>query len=320
MYFRADVPVRQVAEETGLREGVIRGCIARLLERKAIELRPFINPFAVGLCEFQALISTHGMEPQIRQKLLQALVESQYSTYVGAIGGDFHLAVMLVARDVAELNSIFDAMNGHVGNTPYEREVSSCSSISFYAPKYLQGNTYGPPSLTYGPVEQRWTIDDLDQRLLFALGELKSISISELARAVGAPATTINYRLSGLKEKGILLGVGYALPPLNDGLLPFALQVRAASISPSIRAQMRQYCATHPAISYMIEGAGSWEFQIGIRLTDMRQSTAVAEDIRRTFAPHVTKVTTIPVYDTLKVLPYPLMAVWPCRRSQVAAG
>ncbi len=320
MCFRADMPVRQVAEETGLRESVVRGCITRLLEKKAIILRPFINPFAVGLCEFQALISTHGMEPRVRKDLLQALVDSQHSTYVGSIGGDFHLAVMLVARNVDQLTSIFDSINERTGNAPYERDVCSCSSVSFYVPKYLQVNTYGSRSLTYGPVEQSWTIDELDQRILLALGALKSISVSELSRAVGAPATTINYRLSGLKEKGILLGVGYALPPLNDGLLPFALQVKAASVSRSLRSQIRDYCAAHPTTSYMIEGAGAWDFQIGIRLSDIRQSTTVAEDLRRTFSPHVTKVTTIPVYDTLKILPYPLMAVWPCMRSRVANG
>jgi hypothetical protein len=100
--------------------------------------------------------------------------------------------------------------------------------------------------------------------------------------------------------------------------LPFALQVKAAGISRAIRLKIREYCAAHQATSYLIEGAGAWDFQIGIRPTDMRAPTVIAEDILRTFAPHVTKVTTIPIHDCLKLVPYPLAEAWPMKRVRAA--
>ncbi len=63
MYFSADVPLREVAQQTGLREHVVRRCLDKLLEKKIIKYRAFVNPYAAGLAEYMILIGTQLMQP-----------------------------------------------------------------------------------------------------------------------------------------------------------------------------------------------------------------------------------------------------------------
>ena len=308
MYFRAEMPMREVAQQTGLREHVVRRCIDKLLDRKIIRHRIFVNPFAVGLSEYMVFIGTQMMSQVVRQRLLSCLLESSHTTYVGTIGGDFHLAVMLVARDLNEVTVFLDTLSAAAQGSAYVVSTASCTSVSFFVPKFLGAGNYGPSSVAYGLVKDVVTLDAIDNRILHALGTLTTGSLAGLARQLGLPSSTVTYRLESLKERGVVVGIGFALPPFKDGLYACALQVCAGSMPAEVRQKFRDYCSKHPAISYSIEALGGWNFQIGARLEDSRQATVLADDLQQRFAPYVSNVSLIPVHEALKVFPHPLMA------------
>ncbi len=307
MCFRADMSLREVAQETGLREHVVRRCIDKLLERKVIKHRIFVNPFAVGLSEYMVFIGTQLMSQTVRQKLLARLLESSHTTYVGTIGGDYHLAVMLVARDLREVTLFLDSLSEISQGMSYVLSLAACTSVSLFAPKYLGAKVYAPASVSYGLVKDSVELDALDHRILHALGQLSSNSLAELARVLGVPSSTVTYRLQSLKERGVLVGIGYSVSPFNDGLYACAFQVCAASMPKAVRQKFLEYCSSHSAISYTIEAVGAWNFQVGARLADSRQATVLADDLQQRFAPHVSHVSVIPVHEALKLFPHPLM-------------
>jgi DNA-binding Lrp family transcriptional regulator len=320
MYFRADMSAREVAEETRLGERVVRHSIQKLIQREVLCLRPFVNPFSVGLSEYVAFIATQFMSADHRDKLLGALLSSARTTYVGAIGGDFHLAVMLVAKDLTDVTDFLDELSVKVGGTPFTSVVASCVAVSVFAPKFLGTETYGPGHMTYRRSENVTNIDSLDDQILHALAALKNNSISHLARTLGMPISSVTSRLASLKKRGILVGLGYTLPPFNDGLYACALQIYVAAMPKDVRHRFFDFCLSHPSISYLIETVGAWSFQVGARLSDPRYATFLVDEIQQKFAPYIPRIVHIPVHGNLKLCAYPLMLNWAGGRAKRAVG
>ena len=306
MYFRADMSAREVAQETGLRDHVVRHSLHKLSQGQVLSLRPFVNPFSVGLSEYVAFIGTQLMSADLREKLLAVLLASSSTTYVGAIGGDFHLAVMLLAKNLTDVTRFLDGLSLKVGGAPFTSAVASCVSVSIFAPKFLGVRTYGPGHITYGAIPEVAQVDVLDDQVLHTLGTLKTNSISHLARTLGMPNSSVVSRLASLKKRGILVGIGYTVPPFNDGLYACALQINVAGMPKNNREDFFDFCRTHPAISYLIETVGAWNFQVGARFEDPRYATFLVDEIQQKFAPYIPRVVLIPVHGTLKLCAYPL--------------
>jgi Lrp/AsnC family leucine-responsive transcriptional regulator len=61
-------------------------------------------------------------------------------------------------------------------------------------------------------------LDDLDLAILAALEENARLSVSELARRLGAPGSTIRDRISRLEEEGVILGYTTRIDAAKLGL------------------------------------------------------------------------------------------------------
>lgn len=66
------------------------------------------------------------------------------------------------------------------------------------------------------------TVDDLDARILTALGRDGRATIREIARTTGAPATTVQERVRTLEENSVIQGY---VPRLDYGSLGYELTV-----------------------------------------------------------------------------------------------
>lgn len=310
MCFSADMPLREVAQKTGLREHVARRCLEKLLDKKVIKYRTFVNPYAAGMYEYMILIGTQLMQPSARQQLLTTLLESSHTTYVGTVGGDYHLGVMIVARDLREVTTFVDSLSASVKGAAFDISIATCVSVTLFQPKFFGVEGTGAASMSYGTTEKVVTLDALDHKVLHALGSSPESSTAQVAKALGVPVSTVTYRTESLREKGVLMGRGFLVMPFNDGYFAFALQVCAGSMPKDMRDTFREFCSKHPSISYLIEAVGSWNFQIGARIEDSRSITVIADDIQRRFAPYVSRITVAPVYEVLKLSPHPLMSAW----------
>jgi DNA-binding Lrp family transcriptional regulator len=319
LYFDAQMSLREVAHKTGLREHVARHCLQKLLDKKAIKYRAFVNPYAAGLCEYVLFIGTQLMQPSARQALLTALLESPHTTYVGTVGGEYHLAVMIVARNLGDVTQFVDSLSNAVKGAAFEVSISTCVSVTLFQPKFLGVGDSEMTSISYGTTEKVVNLDTLDHKILHALGTSPELSSAQLSKVLGAPASTVTYREQSLRERGVLVGIGLTIPPFNDGYFAFALHVHAGSMPKAIRDTFREYCSKHPSISYLIEVLGAWNFQVGARFEDSRSVPVLADDIQRRFAPYVSSITVSPVYETLKLSPHPLMSAWTHGRNREVA-
>jgi DNA-binding Lrp family transcriptional regulator len=291
--FDANFSASQIGDATGYKEHSIRQSLKKLLDNGTICLRPYVNPFALGLLEFHALITVLTPGEAALKKLIRACVASTVTTYVSEISGEHHITVMFLATSFDGAVRFFDELCEKAPGIEFRKTVAPVVELAIAAPK-LHSREGGNNVLRYGAVRDIAQIDELDGKILTLLGATNVSSMRDLAQRCGAPRTTIDYRLQSLMSRGLLLAIGYSVPSYKDGLFPNLFRVSASRPCAELHKLMNTLAETHKAIRCIVRTCGEWDYEISARLTDPRLSSSLAQELHKYLEKFVSKVVAVP--------------------------
>lgn len=299
MAFDASMSIAQVSAETGLREHVVRHALKGLVESGTIRLRPYVSPYSLGLMEFHAEVVVESPGQAALSALAKAFVESPTSTFVGEVTGDYHLSVMFLARSLAGIPRFFNHICAKLPEVKFRKSVSAVLGVTVAHPK--RGTKPLPNSaISYSAADKPQKFDEVDERILVLLGSGAFSSRRELAAQCGVPQSTLDYRIQGLQQRGVLLSIGYTMPDYSDGLSRYALRITASSPCAELRERLQGLTGSHQAVRWMLQLAGNCDYVLGVRLSQPGMVSAFTHELRRHLDPFVSKVDVLPELFTHK--------------------
>lgn len=305
-YFAADRSAREVADTIGAREHLVRHSLRSLKKDGLIKLRPYWNPFAIGYHEYVAWLSLHSANRSQRRALCTALVKSPRTTYVTDVEGHYQIFVMFLARSIEEVDVFFDGISAAAPRSPFTKTVGGVRRVTLFTPKRFLNGSVEADSLSYFPVKEAHAIDDVGRKILSAFAAAVNSSSAELARSVGLPVTTVDYRIRSMMEHGIVLAIGYTSISFDDGVIPYGLLIETASSSSAKREQLRNFCRKHPRVSAILHVVGPWEHQVEVEVHDGREIADIVQEFYDAFPSYTQTIRTIPIGMMHKMTPYPL--------------
>lgn len=304
--FQADLSTKQISAQSGYRQHVVRNCLSRLRDRGVISLRAVINPFALGFSEYEVLFTFASPDSVQQTRLVEMLVGSQFTTYVGTVGGDFQLFAMFLSRNAQGVLRFFDQLNFVSRGARYEKAVGVCAGVTLYQPKYLSRRKSSIGALSYTTVERPVRIDELDHQILNLMGSGEHASLASIARALHVAAATVSYRVASLRKSGVIIGLGYSVPLFSDGFLPYSLFLFAKGGSSALDERLSRFCSAHQSVTYLMRSIANWDYQVGISVEDPRMVDGVIRNLYSEFAADLTRIVQVPRLKVLKLNPYPL--------------
>jgi DNA-binding Lrp family transcriptional regulator len=300
MAFDASLSVAQVSATIGLKDHVVRNALKNLLEEGTIRLRPYVNPFALGLMEFYAEISIETPGQNATATLTQAFVEAPTSTFVSEVAGDTHICVMFLAKTLADVRQFFEEICRQVPDVKFRKSVSAVIEVTVAHP-IRGGDEAKNNTISYGTGVQSQRFDQLDAKILLLLGSGKIASRRELGAECGVAQNTIDYRLQTLQQRGILLAVGYVVPTLRDGLFRYSLRVSASRPCVELRNRLAHLALVHPAVRAVTHISGSFDYIVDVRLSQFALITAFSQELHRHLEPYVSKIEVLQEVSTHKL-------------------
>lgn len=305
-YFAADLSAKAVAKIVACREHMVRHSLHQLFGDGLIKLRPYCNPFAIGYNEYVAWLSLRSADRKQRSALCSALCKSSRTTYVTDVEGQFQVFVMFLAESVEEVDTFFDSLYKTAPGILFTKTVGQVQQVSLFTPKRFLKRRAKISSLSYSPVKEVHKLDEIDRKLLTAFANSSSASSADLARLIGLPESTVNYRIKGLMAKGIILTVGYSSVGFDDGVIPFGLLIQTSGGSLQKRKELWEFTRDHPRTSAMLDVVGPWEHQVEVELYDGREIAEVVQGFYDAFPSYIERIHTIPIGATHKLTAYPL--------------
>ena len=300
MAFDASLSVAEVGRLTGLREHVVRHSLKKLLDGGAIALRPFVNPYALGLMEFYGEVALETPGHAALAALTKAFVDAPTSTFVNELTGDYHLSVMFLAQSLMDVPRFFDEICRKVPEVKFRKLVFPVFEVKVCHPnrtnKDANNNT-----VSYGAGTERQKFDELDQKILISLGTGKISSRRDLGRRCGVPESTVDYRLQSLQQRGILLAIGYRAVAPSNTPAHYSLRITASRPCAELKARIDEVALKHPAVRVVLTLLGSVDYSIDVRFSEAAFISTFTQELHRFLEPYISKIEVVPVLKNHKV-------------------
>lgn len=297
--------VSEISARTGLQLHAVRYTLERLLERQILQPYAVINSWALGYTEYQVFISLLSHKNSAHKRLIAELQNSDCVSWLSAVGGEFHLDCLLLARSAHEITEFFEKLSQRLDDVDFQKSVAATTSLSHFPPKYLGKYRFPSEPLSYRSCVNPPSLDNVDHQILALIAREGACPADKIARECSVPASTVRYRVNSMQERGIILGFGYFFLSKSVGMLTFNLLVEMKRSHALSRQKLFVYCQKHPNIVLFMDQLGAWDFQICATLESPEEVPGFIESFLERFEAEVRNVKPIPAYRTLKLSPYP---------------
>lgn len=196
----ANTSAAKIGLQTGYKQHVVKHYLNKLWDNGTLKLRPFVNPYALGFLEFEALFTVLTPGDGALRALVDACVKSPSTTFVMETSGSYHISAMFLARSLSDIPLFFEEIAAGASDVEFEKELAPSIRVTIASPKNFSQPRMGNNTLSYGPVERAHQIDTLDGKILTLLGDGSVPSKRQMAQRCGVPQSTLEHRITLLQK------------------------------------------------------------------------------------------------------------------------
>jgi DNA-binding Lrp family transcriptional regulator len=295
--------VQKIAAICGLKPQAVRYELHQLEELKVIVPLRFTNEASLGYYLFHVHLS---VRPGHVDKLVTVLKENSRVGFLGVNGGERSLGVTFLSRRPEDLFTSMDAA-GARAKVPFSQVAWSIEGeLYHFGAKFLW-----PEAIPGAHVIQSWgrprvEIDAVDARILQLLKRGLSQNTALIAKRLGLPASTVQYRLKGLEKNGVILPMSAGINAALLGYSEFEVLLRTSLVNPAEHQRLVKFCQDHPAIRILIRSFGDWEYKFTAQLERTADIFALEDEVHRLFPATVQSTTIVPRRKIIKFGDFPV--------------
>lgn len=277
--YEPGLTAERIAKQLRTSAATVNYTIRRLIDREMIRPRCFINSFNLGFLDVGFFFSLSEQSKSSREKLIARFQSDPSVAYFGSILGDYQYMAVILCRDLSDFSSIIMRLTGNHGGIVSDKRIVPRTSVMRFARKYLNPKLASDKVLTLAKSGDLYQLDQIDEKLIWILGNQPFYSLRQLAKNSGMPLATVDRRLKRLQSAGVIQGFFYDLNVAKLGIQSFRLLVHVQGLSCAVRRAIITLCKKHPSTVYLIEALGSWDFEIGFETSDPRAISPFVEEL-----------------------------------------
>jgi Lrp/AsnC family leucine-responsive transcriptional regulator len=292
----------KIGSISGIPAHQVRYDLRTLIDRGVLLARRQVNESRLGRYLFHLHLS---VKSQDADRLLQVLKSSSRVLYLSRNGGERSIGVTILSRTPELIFRLMDeaAAKSNVNFSQVGWAVEG--TFYHFGIKSLGGNAPELPVTVQDPGENPIAIDFTDARVLQLLRRGASYNASELARTIGVPASTIQYRLKRLEEQGVILPLSAFIDYSVLGLSEIEFLIHASQASTGEHQRLIQYCHKHPSIPLLIRSFGDWQYKFICAVERPSEIFELEDNLLQTFPDFIQKITVMSRRKTVKTGDFP---------------
>jgi DNA-binding Lrp family transcriptional regulator len=313
----AKASVTEVARRLGCRDHHVRYALLKFRDSGVISRRMMIDVFRLGFSRHAYYVSLSSEGQKRREEIVEFLVRDPCTTVVLEVGGEYDLFVAIVARSSVALSQFGQSLSQKFGGLFSRKDVAVTVRHSVFGEKLLVDDEKLFMESFYEATAEHVEVDDLDDRLLSALSLSSTGASSSLARSLGVPVSTVDYRMKRLLNDGVICGDMHEIRGELIGLTNYLVLVGMKGVSKELEMRFHAFARRHPNIPHLSYEVGHWDFMMGVAVTNQSDLNNLVERIRVEFGESLATVKSFSMFRARKVRDYPVISPSPgvLRRS-----
>lgn len=293
----------KIGKIAGIPAHQVRYDLRNLVERGLLLSKRQINAASLGYYMFHIHLSVRSEDAD---RLLKVLSASSRVLYLSRNGGERTIGVTVLSRRPELIFAVMDeaAAKSNVSFSQIGWAVEG--AFHYFGAKFLTGKSPIIPTNVQdwngGPI----TIDQADAKILRLYNRGEAQSTAELARAIGLPTSTIQYRVNRLEQQNVILPMWAFVNLANLGYSEFEVLVRISNAPPAEHQRFVKFCEEQLSITLLIRSFGDWQYKF-VSLVDRPTEIFELEDtLYRSFPSFVQKITIVARRETVKTGDFPV--------------
>ena len=304
--YNADATAASIAKLSGTQEHVVRRLLSRLVEQEAISRLVYVNSYSLGFSEYIVFVNLSNPLEKAREQLSQQIARLSHISWLVELGGAFHFALGITARNGQDALIRFEKVVTLIGLQIREKRWVERIHWTYFGTRHLctQNRNY-PPIYIGEPVLPR-SIDKLDHYILKEFCASVDGNISYIARSLGESANTIRHRIKRLKEKNILLGTVYHIDPEFFNKRRYRMLIYSQQLTSSFRSQIHEWAAKEQSVLTYVQNLGAWDVELRIEASSGQNANDLVSHFSTKFGSLISKVEVLPEFRYYKLENYTL--------------
>ncbi len=300
------VPVAQLARMVGCREHVVRRAISKFYENGLIARRVMINCMTLGYSSFHIYASLSSEGQRKKKEVIAHLVGSARTSTVLEVGGEYDLFTSVIVESARELAQFSEDVTSKFGPVFARKDIAVTIRHSVFGEKLLTTNPKLFAECSIEAVDQPKQVDDLDRRILFLVGAPDFSTLAKVARSIGVPLSTVEYRFNRLKADGVICGDMHEIKGELVGLSNFLILLSMEGLSDTRKDEFHRFARLYPNITHFAYEVGHWDCMLGVAVFTPTELNNLVDLIRKKFGEFITNIKSFAMFNAHKVRDYPL--------------
>ena len=202
---------RSLGRKVNLHKDVVAYRVKKLIEDKLIfNFYTYVDLSKLGYNFLRFYFKLQNTSPEIKNKIIQELVNNKYSAFVNSAEGEVELTTYFAVKNIYEFAQIWEKFYNqfgqyfaHIWFSIWYHECMYC--YSFLLESDQNKRTDKNTTVTFGQ-GTKVEIDELDFQILKILSPNSRVPSLEIAKKLNVTVNTIKRRISDLKKKGVIKG------------------------------------------------------------------------------------------------------------------
>ena len=159
-------------------------------------------------------------------------------------------------------------------------------------------------TILYSDTDTVRKLDDVDRAILSNLFQSEYGSHREMARQLGIPRSTIEYRLRKLRCDGVIVGAVHFISARKIKVHVFKLLIYMRGIGRKQRKALIEFACVHPNIVNALHCIGNWDLEFTVEVADSYEITALTQLLYKNFGDILSHVEVLPVFNQTQPVSY----------------
>ncbi len=291
-----------IAKQLGTSKQVVNYRIKRLGSEGIIKkFQSVLNLESLGVNIYaNVYFKIVGADKKKEEEIVDYLVKSESVGYVALLGGRFDISIVLVSRDIQELEESLNKIVNEFPNELKEHSIALRTIGLKFQKKYLFQQKSEENKSILTKEKHLIKIDDLDVKILRELSKNSRESIVTISEKVKEPFSTIRTRIRNLEQRKVIAGYSILFDLSKIGILNYKVLIKTKDKSEDFYRRIISFSKSHKNITWFFKTLGEHDFELRVEVENQERYQEILKEIRSEFASSVDEIETIIVFHEAK--------------------
>ena len=258
---------KELARQCGLKEHSFRYGLQKCFDQELVLETRQVNFGRLGLQTYNLYFS---LPYQLNQEHLDCLTSDNRVVWVAENVTDGRYEVTVVAKTPRELANWSQQLAQRSGIVLANPIWTVELEFHYFGDRFLAPQ-FAPNVISVDLTVDATPVDKLDLQVLDLLCYSPSASTPYVARLLGLPATTVEYRTKRLVSSGIVTPTLYSTNLSTINAVECQLLVTFHKMADAVHDRMFQFCLRNPSVSKLVKAFGTWHYKVLAKATTIEE-------------------------------------------------